>query len=422
MRQTPATSEIDLTDRMLYKSGIPHDLFAQLRSIGGVVRHPPVSVPGAQDFGFWSVVGHPETQQANRDWETFTAVDGPGIAPDSLYRDAEMLVAIDPPDHTRIRRLLSAGFTPRMVARLESDLEQRCERILDDVTARGGDDIDFVSEIAHELPMHVIADIVGIPDEDRPWIFEQTDLLLQNFDPDSGVSEEAGMMAQIGLFEYAQKLSEAKRSHPTDDIWSQLTQAEVIDDLGATTRLSDHQLDAFFMILSVAGSETTRNALSQGILALAQEPEQFAALRAQPELAVTGADEVLRWSSPVLMFTRTATRDTELGGVAIHQGDRVVLWYPSANRDDRAFADPFRFDLARSPNPHVAFGGGGPHHCLGANLAKKEIQVMLRALARRFDRVEVTGDAQWVGAGPVHNVGVSLLHLPVRLVPGPAVS
>jgi len=416
--QQARASEIDLTHRRLYKNGIPHDLFTELRGIGAVVRHPAVDVPGADNFGFWSVVRHHEAQQANRDWETFTAVDGPGIAPQAIYRDAEMIVAFDPPEHTRIRRLLSAGFTPRMIARLEADIERRSEKILDDVTARGDDVVDFVSEIAHELPMHVIADIVGIPDSDRPTVFQQTDRLLQYFDPDSGITEEEGMAAQVGLFEYAQQLSEEKRIRPTDDIWTQLTVAEVLDDDGNATQLTGFQLDAFFMILSVAGNETTRNALSQGIQALADQPQQFRSLRNEPDLVVPGADEVLRWASPVLMFTRTATRDVELGGAPIEQGDRVVIWYPSANRDEEVFPDPFRFDVRRSPNPHVAFGGGGPHYCLGANLAKKEIQVMLGSLSRRFDRIEMAGDPQWIGAGPVHNVGVSLLHLPIRLIPG----
>ena len=329
-----------------------------------MVRHPDVDVAGAETFGFWSVVRHHEAQQANRDWETFTAVDGPGLAPQPMYRDAEMIVAFDPPEHTRIRRLLSAGFTPRMIARLEADIERRSEKILDDVMARGDDVVEFVTEIAHELPMHVIADIVGIPDAIDPGSSSRPTVSCSTSTP-TPASRGEGVAAQVGLFEYAQKLSDEKRAQPTDDIWTQLTVAEVVDDDGTATRLSGHQLDAFFMILSVAGSETTRNVLSQGIQALADQPEQFRSLRSEPDLVVPGADEVLRWASPVLMFTRTATRDVELGGAPVEQGDRVVIWYPSANRDEDVFGDPFRFDVRRTPNPHVAFGGGGPHYCLG---------------------------------------------------------
>lgn len=215
----------------------------------------------------------------------------------------------------------------------------------------------------------------------------------------------------------AGRLAEEKRQNPTDDIWTMLASAEVVDDDGTAHHLADHQLDAFFMILSIAGSETTRNALSQGMLAFAGEPEAFDALAGDPALVLTATDEVLRWSNPVLMFARTATRDIELDGEAIAKGDRMVIWYPSANRDDRVFADPFRFDVRRSPNPHLSFGGGGPHYCLGANLATKEIQVMLGALSRRFHRVEVVGEPAWSGVGPIHNVGVSLERLPVRLTP-----
>lgn len=411
-------SSIDLTDRSSYQSGIPHDLFTELREIGGIVRHPEVSVPGSDSpLGFWSVVRHAEAQSVNRDWETFTAVDGPGIAPQPLYRNAEMIVALDPPEHSKIRRLISSGFTPRMVARLEFDMARRSERILDEVVERGDDEIDFVFDVAHLLPMHVIADIVGIPDADRSWVFQQTDTMLRAFDPGSNTSDESALAAQVGLFEYAGQLAEEKRKNPTDDIWTVLTTAEVPDENGDPVRLADHQLDAFFMILSIAGSETTRNALSQGILAFADRPDQFASLAYDPDLLHTATDEVLRWSNPVLMFARTATRDIELDGEAIRAGDRMVIWYPSANRDERVFEDPFRFDIRRSPNPHVTFGGGGPHYCLGANLAKKEIQVMLGALSRRFARVDVVGEPEWTGVGPIHNVGVSLQGLPIKLSP-----
>ena len=419
MTSTPARSatEVDLTDRALYRSGIPHDVFTELRAAGAVHRHRPVSVSGAHDVEFWSVVAHAEAQQANRDGETFTAVDGPGIVPTSLYRHSRMIVAMEPPEHTRIRRLISAGFTPQMVARLEADIERRSEVILDDVIERGTDVIDFVSEIAYQLPMHVIADIVGIPEADRPSVFTLTDRMLRSVDPVSGASAEERLRVQLELYEYAQQLSKEKRTNPGDDIWTLLTTAEVVDDDGGRSMLTDTELDGFFTILAVAGSETTRNALSQGILALADEPEQFAALRRDPQLLPTAADELLRWSSPVLMFGRTATRDVELGGASIRAGERIVIWYPSANRDDQVFSDPFRFDVRRSPNPHVAFGGGGAHYCLGANLARKEIQVMLGSLAQRFAEIEIAGDPVWLGAGPVHNVGVSLDRLAVRLSP-----
>jgi cytochrome P450 len=262
----------------------------------------------------------------------------------------------------------------------------------------------------------VIADIVGIPEHDRPWIFERTDLMLRALDPRNDLTLDDQRAAQVDLFGYAQQLTERKRAEPADDVWTLIAQAELTDDDGTTHRLEGLELEMFFVILAVAGSETTRNALSQGLLALLDHPDQLAELRARPELLPTAGDEIIRWSSPVLFFGRTATRDVELGGRAIAAGDRVVLWYPSANRDERAFEEPFRFDVHRDPNPHVSFGGGGPHYCLGANLAKKEVQVLTGALLDRFD-VELTGPAEWAGGGPVHNVGVSVDHLPVRLTP-----
>jgi cytochrome P450 len=362
-------------------------------------------------------MGHAEVQAANRDWERFSAVDGPGIVPTPQYRDAGMLVAFDPPEHHRLRGLISAGFTPRMVARLEDHIARRADAILDEVEARGEDVVDFVTELASPLPMHVIADIVGIPEADRPAVFAAVDQSLRCLDPALGFTQEQIMAAQLEVYSYAQQLSARKRAHPEDDVWTQLTTVEIQEPDGSVSTLTEYELDAFFMILSVAGSETTRNALSQGIAALCAERDQLRLLRDRPELLPRAADEMLRWSSPVLMFGRTATCDVELGGVMIGAGERVVLWYPAANRDPQVFADPNRFDVTRNPNPHVAFGGGGAHYCLGANLAKKEVAVMTGALLRRFPELEVAGEPLWHGAGPAHNVGVSLEALPVRLGP-----
>ena len=310
---------------------------------------------------------------------------------------------MDPPDHTRIRRLISAGFTPRMIAKLDDLIVRRTAQVLDAVESQG--ECDFVSEVAYQLPMHVIADIVGIPDADRPWVFERSDLMIRSMDPALGMTLTDRRVADRELYDYAQQLSDVKRTHPADDVWTILTQTEL-------TRM---ELDLFFVILSLAGSETTRNAISQGLLALLDHPEQLERLRTDPSLITSAADEIIRWSSPVLCFGRTATRDVELGGARIGAGERVVLWYPSGNRDEKAFDDPFRFDIERRPNPHVSFGGGGPHYCLGANLAKKEVQVMFTSLLQRFPSIELTGPPVWAGAGPTTAVGVFLDRMPVRL-------
>ena len=243
--------------------------------------------------------------------------------------------------------------------------------------------------------------------------------MLKGLDVASSVTPEESMLARIQLFEYAEKLSELKQREPADDIWTQLTQASMTTEDGTHTKLQKQELDYFFIILAAAGSETTRNAISQGLVALLEHPEQLAELRADPGLIETAVEEIIRWSSPVLYFGRTAEVDAEIGGAQIRAGDRVTLWYPAGNRDERAFADPYRFDIRRSPNPHVSFGGGGAHYCLGANLAKREVQVVIRALLTRFSDIELVGPPVWGGGGAAVNVGVCLNELPVRLQPAP---
>jgi cytochrome P450 len=309
--------------------------------------------------------------------------------------------------------LVSAGFTPRMLRRLDELLARRTERILDAVAEAG--EFNFVSEVAYQLPMHVIADIVGIPEDERPYVFSLTDRMLKGSDPASSVSPHESAEARLDLFRYAEELSARKHREPADDVWTELTHASVTGEDGELTPLTKFELDFFFIILTIAGSETTRNAISQGLLALLEHPEQLAQLRSDPALLDTGVEEIIRWSSPVLYFGRTAAVDAEIGGAQILAGDRVTLWYPAGNRDERTFEDPYRFDIRRSPNPHVSFGGGGAHYCLGANLAKREVHVMMAALVSRFSDIEMLGPPVWGGGGATVNVGISLNELPVRL-------
>lgn len=393
--------DVDLTDPQLYTNGFPHDVFTELRSRGAVHRHAAVEGrPAIPPIPFWSIVAHAEIQQANRDWRTFEARGGPMMAPDPLLSAGRTLVSMDPPDQAEMRRIITSEFTPRMIGRLEQLIAARTARILE--AAEGGT-CDFVSDIAYQVPMHLIADIVGIPEPDRPWVFERTDQLLRSGNPYNGYSEQDRLGVQVELFEYAQRLTVDKRANPTDDVWTKLA-----------GQLDGFELEMFFLILSIAGSETTRNALTQGLVALLENPGQLAELRSNPDLAVTAADEALRWSSPVLFFGRTATCDVTIGGQDVKAGDRVLLWYPSGNRDETVFENPFRFDIHRTPNPHLSFGGGGVHYCLGANLARKEVQVVFGAIAAGYD-IEVAGPAVWASGGPVHNVGIGIDSLPVRI-------
>lgn len=406
---------MDFTDPELYRRGFPYERFDDLRAQGAVLRHPAVPMRRAPDgVEFWMVVRHAEIVEANRDWQRFSALQGPSIVGSEASHEGHMLISSDPPTHTRLRKVISAGFTPRMITHLDDRIEMWARRILDDAATKGV--CDFVRDVAYPLPMHVIADIVGIPESDRPWVFERTDTVMRAADPLSSVTDDDYGEAMQQLFGYAQELGEEKRARPTDDVWSILANADVHDGAGNPERMSEHELDLFFLLLSTAGSETTRNTISQGLLALLGHPDQLALVRDEPSVLDTATEELLRWSSPVVCFGRTATVDTVLGGQQICRGDRVTLWYPSGNRDERAFDDPYRFDVTRSPNPHVSFGGGGLHFCLGAHLARREIRTLFRELFARFPTIEVLGEPEWMAVGPDQSIGASVDTLTVRLV------
>jgi cytochrome P450 len=408
------TADVDLIDPELYRQGFPHELFTELRDRAALVHHQRVPMARAPEgVEFWAVLRHAEVVHANRDWETFSALSGPAISGTDAGHAGHTLVSADPPTHTRLRKLISAGFTPRMIARLDNRIDMWSRRIVDDITERG--DCDFVRDVAYPLPMHLIADIIGIPETDRPWVFGRTDTVMRAADPRSPIAQADHDLAQLELFQYAQRLGEEKRSHPADDVWSILANAELDDGEGGAERLTELELDMFFLVLAIAGSETTRNTISQGLLALLDQPDQLARLRGDPSLLEPATEEMIRWSSPVLSFARTATVDTELGGQVIRAGDRIALLYPSANRDERAFVEPFRFDVTRSPNPHVGFGGGGVHFCLGAHLARREIRAIYQELLTRCASIEVTGAPTWMVAGPDQSVGVSVDTLAVRV-------
>ena len=406
--------EVDLVDPALYVEGFPHDLFTDLRARGPVLRHPASEVPGRGDTGeFWVLLSHSVVQQANRDWQTFSAAAGPSIVPMPPEDVNHTLVASDPPHHERLRKVISSGFTPRMIKTLDDRILHYTDAILDEVLERGGE-VDFVREVAFRLPMEMIGDIMGIPAPDRPHLFGVIDTMFRASDPQNELTPDDNLAATMELYSYAQALGEDKRRSPQDDVWSKIALAEIEHDTGEVESLTTPELDAFFIILSIAGSETTRNAISAGLTALVENPDQWERLRADPDLIDVATDEIIRWASPVTMFARDATRDVELGGVRISQGDRITMWYPSANRDESVFDEPFRFDIGRSPNPHVSFGGGGVHYCLGANLAKHEVRTMFAQIARRFATLEVTGPATFCCPGDV--IAATADHLPVRLV------
>jgi len=405
---------VDLTDSALYANGFPHEIFTSLRYEEPVRWQAfPDSFPGNHDSGFWVLSKHQDVQAVSRNPELFCAFDGPQLSHQPEIAGA-MLVSMDGTDHVRQRRLISAGFTPRMVKQLEQQIRRWAESIVDGALQQG--ECDFVSEIAYKLPMHVIADIVGIPLEDRDWLFTLTNEALQGSNTESAQPPPGEYpQSQITMFEYAQKLGQEKRSHPQDDVWTILSTVEVETDDGGRTALSEIELDLFFILLTIAGSETTRNAVSQGLVALLDHPGQLERLRRDPGAMSLAVEEVLRWSSPVSYFARRATRDTEIRGVPVAQGDRVTMWFPSANRDEEVFDDPFRFDIGRSPNPHVAFGGGGVHFCLGAHLARRELATLLEVLFERTRRIELAGVPSYTSLGIFNPILLFMRQLPIRV-------
>jgi len=411
----PALGTIDLTDFELYRHGFPHDVFTVLRDEAPVWWHPESSRARFLDGGFWVVTRHADVQAVSRDPARFRSFEGPSLPEMAPERRGSMLVAMDPPAHTRLRRLVSSGFTPRMTARLEEQARTWARSIVDHALAQG--ECNFVQEVAYQLPMHLIADIVGIPVSDREWLFENVNTFIQSSDPRTRLSLAERTAIEAELHAYAHALGAEKRRCPADDVWTSLTTAEVEHDDGTRTQLSEFELDLFFMVLTIAGSETTRNAIASGLVALVEHPDQMAQLRTDPTVMPTAVEEILRWTTPAAYFRRTAAVDTQIGDVPITAGDRVTIWHPSANRDERAFADPFRFDITRADNPHVTFGGGGIHFCLGANLAKREIKVMFEELLGRVSEIEVVGELAYSVQGIGNPITVSLQDLPVRLTP-----
>lgn len=403
-------SDIRLLDRDRFQEGTPHEWFTWLRQNAPVTHHPEPDGPG-----FWSVVRHADIVTCNRDAQTFSSdqsrggVVGLEERPPTEFEDAgKLMLMMDPPEHTRYRKLVNRGFTPRMIGMLEPHVRDLTRNIVDQALAKG--DVDFVVDIAAELPLEVIAELIGVPHDDRHKIFDWSNRMVGSEDPEYIVSDEEVSAAQVEMFMYAQQLADKHRDSPQDDIITRLLESEVDGD-----HLSDMDFNLFFMLLSVAGNETTRNAIAHGLNAFLENPDQWDKLVEDPEGRMDGAvEEILRWATPVLYFRRNATRDFELGGQQIKAGDKMSLWYISANRDEEVFDDPFTFDIERSPNPHIAFGGGGPHFCLGAQLARLEIKALFGELARRVPKLQQLEAPEILRSNFIGGIK----HLQVRLVEG----
>jgi len=396
--------QIDFTDLDNFAFGFPHALFEVHRREAPVYWHAATeNTPDGE--GFWSVATHAETLAVFRDPETYSSVTGGsrsfgGTLLQDLSIAGQVLNMMDDPRHSEIRRLVSSGLTPRMIARVEDDLRARARRLLDAVEP--GVPFDFLVEIAAELPMQMICILLGVPESERHWLFHAIE---PQFDFGGSRKASVGQMsaedAGSRMYTYGQELIASKRVSPTDDMLS------VVANAGG---LSDLELYLFFSLLFSAGAETTRNSIAGGLLALADHPSQLALLRSDLSLLPTAIEEMVRWTSPSPSKRRTATRDVSLGGCAIEAGQKVQIWEGSANRDALVFPDADTFDITRKPNPHLGFGQG-VHYCLGANLARLELRVLFEELLGRFSSVQVAKPVEWTRS----NRHTGIRHLEVEL-------
>ncbi len=385
-------SGFDFTDPDVNWAGVPHEEFAAARRTAPIfwVEQPEPARAGMSvdsGTGYWAVTKHADVAEVSKNSKVFSSRENAVIIryPETATRDSIELTRVviinqDAPEHTQTRRIISRGFTPRAIGALEEILEERARRIV--LEAVEGGDGDFVEQVAALLPLEVIADMLGIPAEDRQQIFEWSNQMTGSDDPRFEGDPEA---ASAEVLMYSMGLAAARRDDPRDDIVTKLVQADK-DGRG----LTDDEFGYFVLALAVAGNETTRNAITHGMNAFFDHPEQWELWkRERPETMV---DEVIRWATPVTSFQRTALEDVELGGVQIKAGQRVGLFYASANHDEDVFDSPATFDITRDPNPHLAFGGHGAHYCIGANLARTEIKLMFEALADLAPDIRGTGE------------------------------
>lgn len=397
---------VDLNDGRTFVEGVPHEWFRQLRETAPVIRYPD---PQGQQDTYWCVTRYHDCVAVNRDIEHLSSAAAGALftdmEPEQLEQQRMMMLNMDPPLHTRYRRLVNKGFTPRMVRDLEASIVGYADEAIDRICEQGR--ADFVEDLAAELPLLVIAEIMGVPKEDRRQVFDWSNRMIGREDPEyqeSGQLDEQAGQAAMELFAYADQLTAAKRARPNEDLLSVLTRAEVDGE-----SLTQVELDLFFLLLAVAGNETTRNLMSGGMAAFFNHPDQWERLRQDRSLLPSAVEEMLRYVTPVMHFRRQAIADFELGGEQISAGDKVVFWHTSANRDELVFDQPDRFDIAREPNPHIAFGGGGPHFCLGANLARMEISVMFDRVLDRLPDIAQAGPVQRLQSNFINGTK----HLPV---------
>jgi len=354
-----------------------------------------------QGPGYWALTRYDDILHVSRHAELFCSGRGGsniGDIPQELAEFLGSIINMDDPRHKKLRALISSGFTPKALNHLLEQVQVRAAAVIDAVGPKG--ECDFVSEIAALLPLQIVCDMVGVPPSMEQTVFAQTNVILGLGDPEYVQTYQDLMAAFMTLHQMAMELGEHRLEHPADDITSILMHADIDGQ-----RLTVPEFASFFTLLVVAGNETTRTAISHGMLALQQNPAQREVWASDfDRYAQDAVEEIVRWATPVIHFRRTATEDTEINGHPIKEGEKVVMWFNSANRDDRAFDRPYEFDVTRSPNAHFGYGGGGPHFCLGANLARREIRVMFEELFRRLPDLEITGEPARLQSSFIHGI------------------
>jgi cytochrome P450 len=421
--QALALDEIDLSDSLFW-SRPPEEregAFLTLREQDPIrfFEEPIVSETFPPGRGYYALTRHADVVEASKSSALFCSGSGTNIQdmPTEFLEFLGSMINMDDPKHARMRRIVSRGFTPRQLDQMKGDVETTAAEIVDGIVERG--EGDFVTDVAATLPLRIIVDMMGIPRSQERFIFDCTNVILGLGDAEYVPDQtEAGIMAALltaaqDLAMLVTELAEDRQKDPKDDLTTALVTAEVDGET-----LSPAEMASFFILLVAAGNETTRNAIAHGLLALTQHPEQMARWQGDFDgLAVTAVEEIVRWATPVIHFRRTCTQDgARIGDREFAEGDKVVLWYASANRDAAVFDDPYRFDIGRTPNDHVGFGGPGPHFCLGAHLARREITVMFRELLRRMPDLHAAGPPDRLQSNFINGIK----HLPASWTPAPA--
>jgi cholest-4-en-3-one 26-monooxygenase len=399
MAEPNIPAEFDFTDPDLYTQRVPAEELAELRKVAPIWwNKQPRGASGFDDEGYWVVTRHADIMEASRN-DVFSAYEnsalirhGEPVTDETLAMHRLILLNIDPPQHTKLRRIVSRGFTPRAINSLKDALAERAARIVRTALEEGTG--DFVNDVACELPLQAIAELLGVPQDDRRKIFDWSNQMVGYDDPEY---EGDSTIAATELIGYSMAMAEERKKCPMDDIVTKLVTAEVDGE-----SLADDEFGFFVILLAVAGNETTRNAITHGMMAFLDYPDQWELYKEQRPK--TAPDEIVRWATPVTVFQRTAKEDITLGGQEIKAGQRIGLFYRSANFDEEVFTDPQKFDILRSPNPHLGFGGTGTHYCIGANLARLEIDLIFNAIADTLPRIGKTGEAQRLRSGWLNGI------------------